>query len=178
MSLRLNAILAIAGLSAALVAVSLVVSLQTRKLNAHRVCLVALQAGRSDLDPAKVCEPIIASAHLVAARSNGCDAALTSRPENTYGVGAYCSTPIKTVQAERDVARAQAGRLTITLTNERLERDDVVARASAAATTQAERKARAALAIASAPRDGDGLVVCAADCLRARGETISERQRP
>lgn len=156
------------GLITTLIGLALLTSVQARKLNAHRACLVSLQSGRADADPAQLCEPIIATNHLVAARSYACDAALTATPENTYGVKASCTLAVKTVQAERDVARGEASRLTNTLNDERLQRDDVVARAEAAATTQAERKARAAAALKAAPRDGAGLVRCDAECVRER----------
>ncbi|PHY20799.1 hypothetical protein [Caulobacter sp. BP25] len=126
-------------------------------------------------DPGRACPSSIAVAALAANRARACDAAFRARPENTYGVAAACTEPVKTVQAERDVARREAGRLTQALSNERLGQDAAIARATASASTQAERKARAAAALQAAPRDGDGLVVCAADCMRARWASASER---
>lgn len=175
MSLR-TVVLIRAGVVAALVIMAGLLSVKSRQVNEHQACLTALQTPSIGADLSAVCEPIIATNHQVAARSYACDAALTARPENTYGVNAACTLPVKTVQTERDVARGEAGRLTRTLNDERLQRDDVVARATAAATTQAERKARAAAALKAAPRDSDGLVVCDAECVRNRwGELASER---
>ncbi|MCY1648165.1 hypothetical protein OVA11_14165 [Caulobacter sp. SL161] len=140
-----------------------------------RACVRALGSEGSPERVAKACPAAIADAHLVAARASACDAALSARPENSYAVAAACSAPVKTVQAERDIARREAARLTSDLTNERLGQDAAIARASASAATLAERKARAVAAVQAAPRDGDGLVVCDADCLRARWATASDR---
>jgi hypothetical protein len=145
---------------------------------AARACVAAVTPGaKASADPAKACPPVIAADHAVAVRARACDSAFMARPENTYGVAANCSAPVKGVQAERDVARREAGRLTKDLQTERLGQDAAIARAQAAATTQAERKARADAALKAAPRDRDGLVVCAADCLRARSEGLA-RERP
>lgn len=127
-------------------------------------------------DPGKACPGPIAAAALAANRARACDAAFTAHPENTYGVAASCSTPVKTVQAERDVARAEAADLTAALNQERLGQDAAIARATAAASAQAERKARAAAALQAAPRDGDGLLVCDAGCLRARWAGADDRR--
>ncbi len=177
MTFRLKMLLAIAALTSALVVMGGLLSWQSRKVNEHQACLAALQSGAIGADPSQVCEPIIATNHLVAARSYTCDAALTARPENTYGAKAACSTPIKTLQAERDVARVEAGRLTRTLNDERLGRDAAIARAQVAATTQAERKARAVAAVQAAPRDGNGLIRCDAECVRNRW-ALANPERP
>lgn len=168
MSFRVAAVATVIGLCVVNLCTGLALSGQVKKVKAFETCVASLKTPfLSGADP-QACPPVIVTDHLVAARSYACDAALTARPENAYGVQAACTTLVKTVQAERDVARREAARLTADLTSERLERDGVVARATAAATTQAERKARAAAALKAAPRDGDGLVVCDADCVRAR----------
>jgi hypothetical protein len=136
---------------------------------AARACAAAVAPGaKADADPAKACPPAIAADHALAVRARACDAAFTAKPENTYGVAATCSTPVKTVQAERDVARIEAGRLTKQLQFEQLGQDAAIDRARADAALQSERKARAAAALKAAPRDDGGLVVCDADCVRAR----------
>lgn len=127
-------------------------------------------------DPGKACPGAIAAAALAANRARACDAAFSARPENTYGVAASCSSPVQRVQAERDIAQGEAKRLTQALTEERLGQDAAIARAAAAATTQAERKARASAALQAAPRDGDGLVVCDAQCMRQRWAAAGERR--
>jgi len=126
-------------------------------------------------DFGKACPGPIAADHLAANRARACDASFGARPENTYGVAANCSTAVKTVQAERDVSRREAGRLTQALNQERLGQDAAIARASASATALAERKARAAAALHNAPRDGDGLVVCDAQCVRDRWASAIQR---
>ncbi|PZR32277.1 MAG: hypothetical protein DI526_17025 [Caulobacter segnis] len=141
-----------------------------------KACVAAVSGkGRADLDPATVCPRPIAADRLAAVRSRACDAALSASPENLYGAATSCSGPVKRVQAERDVARGEAARLTNDLNNERLGQDAAIARAAASAATQAERKARAAAALQAAPRDAGGLVVCDADCMRARWATGGER---
>jgi len=119
-------------------------------------------------DFGKACPGPIAADHLAANRARACDAAFDTRPENTYGAAANCSTAVKTVQAERDVARREAKAAIDNLNQERLGQDAAIIRASASATALAERKARAASALHNAPRDGDGLVVCDAQCVRER----------
>lgn len=169
MSLRAVAIATVTLQAIVIVTAGTALSHQTRKVKAFQQCTAEVGAGSVGLlASAKICPPAIAQVHTVAVHAQACEAALSAKPENTYGVGAYCSTPVKTLQAERDVARSEARRLTADLQNERLGRDDAISRATVAATTQAERKARAAAAVQAAPRDGDGLVVCDAKCVRAR----------
>ena len=127
------------------------------------------------VDPGKACPAPIAADHLAANRARSCDAAFEARPENAYGVAASCSAPVKRVQAERDVARREAKAAIDNLNQERLGQDAAIARASASATALAERKARAAAALNAAPRDGDGLVVCDAQCVRERWGRAGER---
>lgn len=141
-----------------------------------RACVAALAPKAGNLDVGDRCPALISADHLVASGALACDAALSARPENGFGVQAACSTPVKTVQAERDVARREAARLTEDLKQERLSQDAAIARATASATALAERKARAVAALKAAPRDGDGLVVCDADCLRARWGAAGERE--
>lgn len=178
MSLRLKMLLLTILVQGLVLAVTVsFLSEQSRKVKAHRECLSALQTRIVNVDLSAICEPIIAKNHLAAAQSYSCDLALTSRPQSAYGVKAACSLPVKTIRAERDVARAEAGRLVKTLNDERLGRDAAIARAQAAAKTQAERKARAAAVVQAAPRDGDGLIRCDADCVRDRWAS-ADTERP
>lgn len=169
MSLRAVAIAVVALQATVIVATGAALSHQSKKVRKHESCVADVAAGHAGaLAAAQICPPAISKVNAVALAAAACDLALSARPENAYGVGAYCSTPIKTVQAERDVARREAARLTNDLTNERMGRDAAIARAQVAATTQAERKARAAAAVQAAPRDGSGLIRCDAECVRQR----------
>jgi len=176
MTLRAVAIATIVLQVAVIAGLGAAVTAQGGKIATFKSCADQVGAGSLGvLGSAKVCPPTIAQAHATAVRAQACEAALSEVPENTYGVGANCAEPIKTVQAERDVARREAKRLTDDLQTERLGRADAISRAQAAATTQAERKARAAAALNAAPRDGDGLIVCDAECVRARWSAAAER---
>ncbi|ALL14277.1 hypothetical protein [Caulobacter henricii] len=169
MSLRLKVLLLTILVQALLLAVTAdLLFHQSGKVKQHRACLAALRSPQTGVEPVKVCEPIIATSHQVAARSSACEAALAARPENIFGVRMACSAPIKSLFAQRDVAQAEAGHLAKALNDERLGRGAAIARAQLSATTQAERKARAAAAVQAAPRDGDGLIRCDAECVRER----------
>jgi hypothetical protein len=114
------------------------------------------------------CSKTIAMAVAKAAMARAYDDALSARPENSYGAGASCSTAVKTVQAARDGALGERDKLAAELQRTRDQRDADIGRAEARASLQAERKANAEAAVARAPRDSDGSVVCGADCLRDR----------
>lgn len=141
---------------------------------AFRDCQAAVSPTvKAAADPAKACPAVIAADHLAAVQGRACDDALEAKPENTFGVAARCTGPVKRVFAERDTARSEAGRLISTLNQERIDRDSAINRATASATLQAERKARAAAAVQAAPRDAAGLVVCGAQCLRDRAAFVA-----
>jgi hypothetical protein len=147
---------------------------------AHRQCIASIKPGaRAELDPVKLCDAVIAADHGVAARARVCDDALGTKPENTFGLQQACSTPVKTVVAQRDAAALERDGLQLDLDRERNGHQAALRRATQAATTQAERKARADAAVQAAPRDSDGLTVCNADCMRARwGAEAGPAHRP
>lgn len=178
MSFRVAAVVTVLGLCAVNLLTGLALSGQVAKVKAAQACTRLVKDGSAAiLALAGSCPPPIAAAQISALRSADCDAALSARPENLYAVKSSCSLPVKILQAQRDAALGEAGRLTATLNSERLDRDGAIARASTAATTQAERKARADAALKAAPRDGAGLVVCDARCVRDRW-TAAAPQRP
>lgn len=136
---------------------------------AHRQCVASITPGaRAELNPDKLCDQVIAADHGVAARARICDGSLAAKPENTFGLQQACSLPVKAVVAQRDAARGERDDATSTLVRERSGHQAALRRAQTAATTQAQRKARADAVIQAAPRDADGLSVCDADCMRAR----------
>lgn len=141
-----------------------------------KTCRLAVADPHGPADVGGACPPAITADHLVARQASACDAALAASSESAAGVEASCTLPVRRVVVERDVARGEARRLTDALNQERLGQDAAIARASASATTLAERKVRAAVAVQAAPRDGDGLVVCDAQCMRSRWGVAGEQQ--
>lgn len=165
----------------AALALVIVAGVQTKRANdyaardaAHQACAAAIDAGRTVVDVSVACDPAISLTYSVASQSKACDAAL--KPLDLYGVRAACSAPVKALQADHAAQVANAGDLRRQLTAERAGRQAAILRAAAAATTETERKARAAAALKAAPRDGSGLVVCDAQCMRDRwGGADAER---
>jgi hypothetical protein len=143
-----------------------------RRLDAdHRACLAALQP-HNIIDPARLCDPAIANDHAAAVKAKACDEGLDAVPENTFGLRQVCSTAVKGLVAERDVARAERDGFQGDLKVARDGQAAAITRAEARIRTEAQRKIDAAQVVASAPRDADGLVVCDAGCLRRRaGQT-------
>lgn len=133
----------------------------------HRACVAALQPNNI-IDPGRLCDPAISNDHAAAVMAKTCDQALDAIPENTGALRLVCSTSVKTLAAERDVARTERDGLQRDITTLKAGQAEAIRRAEARVQTEAQRKANAVAALASAPRDADGLVVCAADCLRRR----------
>jgi hypothetical protein len=130
-----------------------------------KACVAAVE-GRSEAKPiAQVCKPPIAAAALAAAKAKACDEAL---PADPFGAQAACTTPVKTVVAERDAARGDIIGLKAELKLTRDGQTAAIGRAESRARIEAERKAHAQDVVRRAPRDGDGLTVCDAGCMRER----------
>lgn len=135
----------------------------------HRACVAAVTpGGRIDARPEALCEKPIAAHWATSVRATACDQALSEKPEGLYGIRASCSLPVKTLHAARDAARANLAGVQGELKAERDSRAAVIARATASAAAQAERKARREVLDQTAPRDPDGRQRCDADCLRRR----------
>lgn len=139
----------------------------------HNVCIQAVKDGHAGyLVVGKLCDPAIASAQYAALASAVCDEALDARPENTAALRQVCTSAVKTVVAERDVAQAERDGAQRDLETTRAGQAAAITRAEARIRTQAQRKIDAAQVVATAPRDAAGLVVCDAVCLRRRaGQT-------
>jgi hypothetical protein len=175
-------------LGALLLVVSLIAALgvQTKRAERyqaldvrHKACVAAIKSGPEGAPAAAgVCDLAIASVNAVALRSTACDQALDAKPLNLYGARASCSAPVKQLQADRDAQAANVADLKLQLATERNGRAAAISRAQAAATTEAERKARAAAAVKAAPRDGAGLLVCDAQCMRDRWGQADAVARP
>lgn len=133
----------------------------------HDACAAAVAKGGLDVSASR-CPPAVAAAHRDQARSQICDAALTTG--DVFALSSACSTPVKTVVAERDGARterddarAEAGRL-------RRDQAAAIARAEARGRTQALRTHELETRLEGVPSsDAGGLRRCDADCLRNLG---------
>lgn len=145
----------------------------------HQACVAAIKSGDVGAPAALgVCDLAIASVNAIALRAGACDQALAAKPVNLYAARASCSAPVKQLQADRDAQVANLADLKLQITTERNGRAAAISRAQAAATTEAERKARAAAAVKAAPRDGSGLLVCDAQCMRDRWGQADADARP
>lgn len=162
--------------AAALAATSWIAIQQGEMLAAHARCEAAIKPdARLGADPRKLCSPIVAERWARAVQAETCDVALSARPENRYGVASNCSTPVKTLQAQRDAAVGERDSARLETATLRSGQAAAIRRAESDARTQAERKARAAAIVQSAPRNAAGLVVCDADCLRGRSQAQPDR---
>lgn len=141
-----------------------------RKLHeGHQACVASITPGaRPDLQPKLLCDPVTAGHWAASVKAAACDRALLAKPENTYGVQAACSTPVKTVQADRDTNAKNLASKAAELAREKAGRKAALDRAAADAAAQAQRKTQREAADKLAPRDPDGRSVCNADCLRGR----------
>lgn len=166
--------LAVGALAAVCLAGSLAINLrQAKAIAAQKACAAAIEPdARLGADPRKLCPPVIAGRWARAVQAETCDAALSARPENRYGVANNCSGPVKVLQARRDAAVGERDSARSELTTLRSSQAAAIRRAQADAQTQAERKFRAAQAVERAPRTAAGLVVCDAACLRQRTGAI------
>ncbi|WP_165184747.1 hypothetical protein [Caulobacter soli] len=139
-----------------------------RKLDAeHRACVAALLPNNI-VDPGRLCDPAISNDHAAAVMAKACDDALSAKPENIAAARMVCSTPVKTVVTARDVALGERDAARSDLQAARKDQAAAITRAETRVRTETQRKADAAAALARAPRDADGLVVCDAVCLRQR----------
>ena len=135
----------------------------------HRACVAAVEAGPAGLLSVEaLCAPKIAAAQEAALMSAACDLAVDATPENTFALRQTCSSAVKTVVAERDVARGERDGAKADLKAARDGQAAAITRAETRVRSETQRKADAAAALSRAPRDADGLVVCDADCLRQR----------
>lgn len=136
---------------------------------ANAACLAAIGPdARADRRPETLCPPVIAEHWARSVQAAACDQVLTARPESLFAIRASCSTPVKTLLAQRDAAQGEVAALAAELKAERAGRAAAVNRAAADARVQSERKTRRETADARAPRDPSGRVVCGPDCLRER----------
>lgn len=156
------------GLLAAVAALTTVIAAKNREeaalrddLNTALQCQAAV-AGVGD--PAGLCPPAVIAVARRATAAAACDQALLEA--NLFAVRASCSTEVKTLLGQRDAESVRADSLADTLQAERADRAAAITRAEIRARTEAERNARAAAAIAAAPRDGAGHVVLDAERLR------------
>jgi len=128
---------------------------QAAIIKKHDDCLSAL-GGKGNV--ALTCDAAIVTFYDRAQHAATCDQALAlggTAPEcspavaDLFGTNVTLKTQLQSIVADRDAA---------------------IARAAARATSDAQRKAQDDRALAAAPRQPDGLIVCDAQCLRDRFE--------
>lgn len=134
------------------------------KVDNQATCVKSIKlAPRADL-PSGLCAPAIAVAVIAAQGYVSCNSALDGG--DLFAIRATCSTPVKTLLAERDAARTERDGAKRDLNRTRKEQPAVIARAATRARTQVQKEVQAHAAISAAPRDSDGLSVCSDQCLR------------
>lgn len=161
------------GLFASVVALSAVIVAKNdeeRGLRAtiagHEACVAAV-AGFDPVISAARCPAAVAAVHARAVRSERCDAALEAG--DRFAVDAACSTPVKTVVAERAAAVGERDNLQTLLARVRSDQAAAIARAEVRGRTQAQRTQSVQTRLDAAPRTDGGLGRCDADCLRDLG---------
>lgn len=113
------------------------------------------------------CSTAVAAVHSRAVRAQRCDAGLAAG--DRFAIDAACSTPVKTLDAERTAATAERDNLTSLLARVRSDQAAAIARAEIRGRTQAQRTQSVQTRLDSAPRTDAGLGRCDADCLRDLG---------
>ncbi len=114
----------------------------------------------------KACTATLALAIRHAGQAHACDDGLKAVPEDTAEANAACSTPVKTVIAERDAAQTETNNLRDQLAAAASDRAAAVARATARADLTLKDLQHAQSVLDAAPRGADGLATCDAECLR------------
>ncbi len=119
-------------------------------------CNDALSGGKGDVST--LCDAAVVHYYDLARNAGTCDQAL-----GLGGTAPECSQAVAELFGNYATVKAQ-------LQSTVADRDAAIARAAARATSDAQRKAQDDRALAAAPRQPDGLIVCDADCLRQRFE--------
>lgn len=129
-------------------------------------CAAEVETGRM-VGEASACPPPIAAADLQARRSRRCDVALAAA--DAFAVEAACSTPVKTVVAERAARTGERDNLITLLAKVRSDQAAALARAETRGRTQTQRTDRVQSDLDAQPRTDAGLGRCDAECLRQLG---------
>ncbi|ESQ78495.1 hypothetical protein [Asticcacaulis sp. YBE204] len=145
-----------------LLAVGQCADLQAAKkgLAARDACTAALVYGQPAPTDKKTCHPVLVTLVDRARAADACDDALTGGPDS---VSIHCTGIVQQVVIERKVALDDLARL-------QADQAAAITRAETRARNSEQRKTRNARIIQTAPRDGDGLIVCDARCLRDRAQ--------
>lgn len=156
--------------SGALLAVVNAKNVEERDLRAtiagHETCGRAV--GLSDFTAtAAACSEAMAVTHRRAVQTATCDQALTAG--DVFAQRSACSTPVKTLTAQRDAARIERDDANTALNQLRADQAAAIARAEARGRSQTQRIHSAQNDLAAAPRNNAGLGRCDADCLRNLG---------
>lgn len=119
----------------------------------------------SDLDD---CLPVIGLEVAAARQAATCDRTLLPTMDATtrFVMLNSCGPGAKRLVAERDTLASERDGLKTLLDRAQVNADAAVSRAESRASTQQKRTDHAQGTIAAAPRDGDGLIMCDAGCLR------------
>jgi hypothetical protein len=176
--LKIGGALAAALLVAAVIMLGKRTAELTGRVRGHEACAASIKGyveGGRQLDDR--CRPEVKAAAEAKARAVQCDQALAARPENLFAARAACSTPVKTLLAQRDAAAADRDSLKAELAAERAGRVQAIARAEARAKGQAQRDTHVRRTISALPPAAGGLRSCDARCLRELAQA-GGRARP
>lgn len=164
---------AIAGLLILLAAVAWLVSTVRERdrlaaiVDGHKACTAALTGKKGAAPVATACEAPIWAAVEARDAALACDAAVQGR--DLYQIRMTCSQPVKLLHADLVTLGDNFADQGKQLIQARAGLAAAVTRAETRVATANRRTLDATQAAARAPRDPDGLVVCAGDCLRALG---------
>jgi hypothetical protein len=164
----LRALVGTAGIAAVALGLVVAKSIEETRLRAviagHDACAAAVANDGLDVSASR-CPPAVAAAHRDQLRARTCDAALAGG--ETFGMRSACSTPVKTVVAERDAARGERDRALTEIDRLRKDQSAAVARAEARGRAEAVRTHDLETRLEGpSPLPDSGLARCDAECLR------------
>lgn len=141
-------------------------------ISGWEACALEVQTGHRKGETS-ACPSPVASVALTGHRAHRCDSALTAG--DAFAVNAACSTPVKTIVAERAARTGERDRLQLQLTETRQRQAAAIASAEARGRNQTQRTERVETDLSAAPRTDAGLGRCDADCLRNLGRASAAR---
>ena len=143
-----------------------------KTIGGWEACAMEVQTGARKGE-ASACPSPVAAVAMTGHRARRCDDALTGG--DAFAAEAACSTPVKTVVAERAARTGERDRLQLQLTETRQRQAAAIAAAETRGRNQTQRTERVETDLSAAPRTDAGLGRCDADCLRNLGRAPAVR---
>jgi len=116
--------------------------------------------------PLDDCLPAVKLQIAAARQAAVCDASLLPNADGRFAMLNSCGPGVKNLVARHDALTAERDTLNQLLEHARADASAATARAESRAANQQRRMTDALAALAAAPRDSGGRIVCDAGCLR------------